>query len=81
MSAFGGKADINQPLLTNLDLWVHGLVRTLHVAVLYGVLKRLAREHDVYHLQHPSDHAGRRIVGTRQHVAVHVQSHTCLAVT
>ena len=24
MSAFGGKADI-EPLLTNLDLWVHGL--------------------------------------------------------
>jgi hypothetical protein len=25
MSAFGGKADIDQPLLTNLDLRVHGL--------------------------------------------------------
>jgi hypothetical protein len=26
LSAFGGKADIDQPLLTNLDLWVHGLI-------------------------------------------------------
>jgi hypothetical protein len=26
MSAFGGKADIDQPLLANLDLRVHGLV-------------------------------------------------------
>ena len=25
MSAFGGKADSDQPLLTNLDLWVQGL--------------------------------------------------------
>ena len=25
MSAFGGKADIDQPLLTNLDLWVDAL--------------------------------------------------------
>jgi len=32
MSAFGGKADSDQPPLTNLDLWVHGL------AVLLGVL-------------------------------------------
>ena len=28
MSAFGSKADIDQPLLTNLDLLVHGLVRS-----------------------------------------------------
>jgi len=27
MSASGGKADIDQALLTNLDLWVHGLGR------------------------------------------------------
>jgi len=25
MSAFGGKADIDKPLPTNFDLWVHGL--------------------------------------------------------
>ena len=29
-SAFGGKADIDQPLLTNLDLWVRAL--TFHLA-------------------------------------------------
>jgi hypothetical protein len=27
MSPLGGKADIDQPLLTNLDLLVHGLDR------------------------------------------------------
>jgi len=26
---FGGKADSDQPLLTNLDLWVHGRVSRL----------------------------------------------------
>ena len=29
MSAFGGKADIDQPLLTNLDLRVYGLPRRI----------------------------------------------------
>ena len=28
---FGGKADSDQPLLTNLDLWVHGLVQSRHL--------------------------------------------------
>jgi hypothetical protein len=31
MSAFGGKADIDEPLLTNLALWVHGQRRHSHV--------------------------------------------------
>jgi len=29
MSAFWSKADSGQPPLTNLDLWVHGLVSKL----------------------------------------------------
>ena len=26
MSAFGGEADIDDPLLTSLNLWVHALI-------------------------------------------------------
>ena len=41
MSAFGGKADSDQPLLTNLDLWVHGLVQSRHL--LHGRCARVSR--------------------------------------
>ena len=36
MSAFGGKADSDQPLLTDLDLWVHGLADTLAMFILFN---------------------------------------------